>query len=192
MKNAVIIHGRPSKEDYYNPQEPSPSNDHWLPWLQAQLIKHDIITATPEMPRAYEPDYAQWSAEFERCNITDQTILVGHSTGGGFLVKWLSLHPNVKVGKVVLVAPWLGLETDGTVSAFFADLKIDPYLALRTRGFYIFNSTDDDASIQTAVQQIREQVPSLDYREFTGKGHFTRTDLQSTEFPELLEELLAP
>ena len=40
-RNAVILHGQPSREEYYDPNAPSMSNAHWLPWLQAQLLKID-------------------------------------------------------------------------------------------------------------------------------------------------------
>jgi hypothetical protein len=38
MKNAVLIHGMPSKDEYFDPSAPSLSNAHWFPWLQKQLI----------------------------------------------------------------------------------------------------------------------------------------------------------
>ena len=44
MKNAIILHGGPSKKEYYDLNMPSMSNSHWLPWLQAQLLKKDITT----------------------------------------------------------------------------------------------------------------------------------------------------
>jgi alpha-beta hydrolase superfamily lysophospholipase len=41
-------------------------------------------------------------SEFERYDIFPETDLVGHSCGGGFFVRWLSKHLEVKVGNVVL------------------------------------------------------------------------------------------
>lgn len=93
MKNAIILHGGPSKQEYYDPKAPSMSNAHWLPWLQAQLLKNDIAAATPEVPYAFDRDWITWNKEFERYDITLKTILVGHSTGSGFIVKYLSIHP---------------------------------------------------------------------------------------------------
>ena len=109
MKNAIIIHGKPGKEEYYSDKYPSASNFQWLPWLQKQLLMRDIFAVTPEMPRPYEPEYKTWKREFERHEVTSETVLVGHSCGGGFLIRWLSEHPDVKTGKVFLVAPHLRL-----------------------------------------------------------------------------------
>lgn len=39
MRNAILLHGLPSKEEYYNPDRPSSSNSHWFPWLQNYLVK---------------------------------------------------------------------------------------------------------------------------------------------------------
>ncbi len=41
MKNAIILHGQPSRGEYYNIEMPSMSNAHWIPWLQGQLLKHE-------------------------------------------------------------------------------------------------------------------------------------------------------
>src|SRR5262249_27256673 len=133
MKNAIILHGGPSKQEYYNPNAPSMSNAHWLPWLQAQLLKNEVTAATPEVPHSFDRNWAAWSKEFERFDLMPETILVGHSTGGGFILKYLSIHPNLKVGRVVLVAPWLDPYQEKTKN-FFDDFKIDPDFVARTAG----------------------------------------------------------
>jgi predicted alpha/beta hydrolase family esterase len=189
MKNAIILHGKPGKEEYYDPQIPSASNYHWIPWLQKQLIVKGIAAQTPEVPLAFDPQWGLWCKEVERFEITPETILVGHSCGGGFWVRWLSEHPDVKVGKVVLVAPSLGYRWGDGGEDFFEGFKIDPELASRTKGITIFNSDNDNEAIHQAVKEIREQSKGIDYREFH-LGHFTEGSMKTPEFPELLEELL--
>ena len=114
MKNAIILHGGPDKKEYYDPKFPSQSNAHWIPWLQGQLLKHDIPTAIPEIPWAFDRNWKVWNGEVERFDIGSETILIGHSTGAGFFVKYLSIHKKLKVDKVVLVAPWLDPDRDKT------------------------------------------------------------------------------
>lgn len=87
MKNAIILHGKPSKERYYDPSFPASSNYYWLPWLQKQLIVRDILTATPEVPHNWRVDYPIWLKEFERYDVTSETILIGHSCGDSFLLE---------------------------------------------------------------------------------------------------------
>ena len=189
VKNAVILHGKPDpgQEEYYNPVFPSSSNSHWLPWLQKQLIIHDVSAQTPEVPNAWKPDYGTWQKEFERYDITSDTFLVGHSCGAGFIVRWLSEHPDVRVSKTVLVAPSLGIDWD--TNGFF-DFEIDPKLTERTQELIIFVSDDDRDAIQQAVRRLRAALPASKYREFHSYGHFCFEDMKTTEFPELRDELL--
>jgi predicted alpha/beta hydrolase family esterase len=188
VKNAIILHGAPEKENYYDPKLPSESNAHWLPWLQKELLIRDIAAATPEIPLSFEPKWNVWCREVERFDITSETILVGHSAGGGFWLKYLSQHPELHVGKVVLVAPWLDpgrtLEED-----FFAG-EFDSGLASRTQGLIVLASDDDSESTLVSIDEITKQIKDIKLRTFPGYGHFTYDNLKGTEFPELLEEIL--
>jgi predicted alpha/beta hydrolase family esterase len=189
MKNAIILHGKPGQEEYYDPAFPSASNSHWLPWLQKQLLIHDIATHAPEVPNAWKSDYETWRKEFERYDITPETMLVGHSCGGGFLVRWLSEHPNSRVDKVIFVAPWL--DPDRSDTADFFEFRIDPTLKDRTAGLVIFNSDNDTHDVHESVRMIRETIDGITYREFHNYGHFCFEDLKTVEFPELRDELLS-
>jgi predicted alpha/beta hydrolase family esterase len=187
-KSAIILHGKPTREEFYDLSTPSESNAHWLAWLQSQLIKRDIPAATPEIPRSYEPEWGLWVKEVERFEIGPETMLIGHSCGGGFWVRYLSEHKDLRVGKVVLVAPWL--DPDGDQTNGFFDFEIDPELVKRTKGVTIFNSDNDMGNVHKSVAILRENIKDAEYKEFHKYGHFCFEDMNTTEFPELLEELL--
>jgi predicted alpha/beta hydrolase family esterase len=189
MKNAIILHGAPEKENYYDPKKPSESNAHWLPWLQKELIVRDIAAVTPEIPHSYEPKWDIWCREVERFDITPDTILVGHSAGGGFWLQYLSQHPDMNVGKVVLVGPWL--DPDHTLQEDFFAGELDSHLVKQTNGLILFVSDDDSESVQKSVQRITEEISDITVRNFPGYGHFTYDNLGGVEFPELRDELLA-
>ncbi len=189
MMNAIILHGKPDREEYYDLTMPSMSNAHWIPWLQAQLLKKDIFAVTPEVPFAFEPDWELWCKEVERFEIGPDTMIVGHSCGGGFWLRWLSEHKDISVGKVVLVAPSLGLSWEDKGKKFFQNFVLDPELVSRAKGLTIFHSDDDNESIVQAVEKISAQVPGIKFREFHLK-HFTINDLKTPEFPELLSALV--
>lgn len=188
MKNAIILHGTCSRKEYYSDEFPSLSNSHWLPWLQKQLLMRDIAAATPEVPNAFKPDYEVWGREAERFDIGPETVLVGHSTGGGFWVRWLSEHPDIRVGKVVLVAPWL--DPNNIKKSTFFDFEIDPNLVKRTAGLTIFASDNDHLGIRWSVETLRQKLKGHKYREFHNYGHFCYEDMHTDKFPELLDELL--
>ncbi|MCA9325370.1 alpha/beta hydrolase [Candidatus Saccharibacteria bacterium] len=186
--NTIIVHGSPDSDEYYSDEFPSASNSHWLPWLQKQLMIKDIKADTPEMMFPFKPDYDHWKTEAERFEIGPDTMLVGHSCGGGFWVRYLSEHPDLKVGKVVLVAPWL--DPNNVRKTDFFDFEIDPDLVKRTKGITIFNSTNDHQGIHWSVEMIRQSVKDIKYVEFDDYGHFCLEDMHTEAFPELLAELL--
>jgi predicted alpha/beta hydrolase family esterase len=189
VERVVILHGRPGRDEYFDPSQPSASNAHWLPWLQNELLREGFNAQTPEIPNAFEPHYETWRIEFER-HLSDGPItFVGDSTGGGFLLRWLSENRTSKPRAVVLVAPWLDTMGELEAGNNFFDFDLDPELCSRTR-VVIFNSTDDDESIQQSVEIIVKEVPGVEYREFENCGHFCLEDLGHPEFPELLEAVL--
>jgi predicted alpha/beta hydrolase family esterase len=189
MKHAIILHGAPEKENYYDASKPSESNAHWLPWLQKELIIRDIKADTPEVPRSYEPEWDVWCREVERFDISADTMLVGHSAGGGFWLRYLSEHPDLHVGRVILVGPWL--DPDHTFNEDFFVGRFDPELISRTAGLTIFYSDDDSDNVHASLDRIRQEVPGIVWRLFNGYGHFTYENLKRPEFPELLNELLS-
>ncbi len=192
MKNAILVPGRPDRDEHYDPKQPSNSNDHWFPWLSKQLIVRDIHTVAIELPMPFQPRYDVWKKEFERFDIGPETLLVGHSCGGGFLLRWLGEHKDIKVSKVILVAPWINPDNNpASDTADFFDFEIDPDVADRTNGFVVFSSSNDFKTIQKTVEIIKAEVKSVKIVEFENKGHFLKEDLGTVEFPELLEELVS-
>ena len=190
MKSAILVPGRPDKDEHYDPKRPSNSEDHWFSWLKRQLILKDIHAVSIEPPFPFRPRYVEWKKEFERFDITPETILVGHSCGGGFLVRYLSENKDSHVGKVVLVAPWINPDNyEISDTADFFDFKIDPEFPARTNGVTVFMSSDDEPSVVKTVDILKEAVHGLELREYTDKGHFTRNDLGTAEFADLLEEI---
>lgn len=188
MKNAIILHGMPSKDEYYNSESEAQSNKHWLPWLQRKLILQDILAQTPELPRPFEPVYEDWLKVFEQFDITEDTILVGHSCGGGFLVRWLT-ETDKKVGKVALVAPFLDPDHDEVESDFF-DFEVGGDIYHKTSGISIFYSSDDDQEIIDSINIIKSAF-SVEVVELNKGGHLTYRDMGTREFPELAEWLLS-
>jgi uncharacterized protein len=189
MKTAIIIHGRPSREEYLKVDTPAASNNHWLPWIQKQLNLKGVMAQTPEMPEPFRPDYEKWKKIFEQFELNEETILVGHSCGGGFLVRWLSEN-DIKVGKVVLVAPWINPQDTGQTPGFF-DFTIDPNLVAKTEELHLLISSDDEQDELDTANMIEEKVSGVKMHRFTNKGHFCiGFNLPTEEFPELLEILV--
>jgi hypothetical protein len=182
MKTAIIIHGYYDKSEFLNIDRPAASNDHWIPWIQRQLLLNGIETQTPEMPGFYEPNYEKWRDLLNKFGPDENTILVGHSCGGGFLVRWLS-ESKRKVGKVVLVAPWL--DPENKIDFNFFKFEIDPNILQKTESLTIMYSTDDFPEVLKSIDILKSKIKNVQIREFSGKGHFL-----IEKFPELLSLLL--
>ena len=105
MKKFIILHGCCDREEFMSDEYASPSNSHWIAWLQKQLIMQGHTCQTPEMPAPYKPSYQTWKRIFSQFEITPETILIGHSCGCGFLLKYLS-ETEQQIDKLILVAPW--------------------------------------------------------------------------------------
>ncbi len=188
MKTAILLHGQPDKEEYFDANVPSASNAHWFPSLQKQLLVNGIHAQTPEVPNCFKLEYDVWLKEVDRFEIGTDTLLVGHSTGAGFWVRYLSERLDLIVGKVVLVAPWLDPfnEYDTDFFKFYYDFDV----VARTSGITIMVSEDDEDSVLESVRILEQNILGAKVIRFKNKGHFTEGSLKSKEFPELLTEIL--
>lgn len=187
MKNVIIVHGKPSKENYYDANGYTSSNFGWIPWLQNRLLVKDIMPNVPEMPHAYEPEYTSWKREFERFNVTSETILVGHSMGGGFLLRWLSENNDAAPAKVILVAPSLDPLRKNLTG--FCEFEIDSKLLDRTKVIIMTSDNDSEKSEQSR-QMIIDALPGVDVRMYSGFGHFIPDHLGKDTLEELEDIIL--
>lgn len=187
-----MIHGLPDKEEVLANVLPSPSNSHWFPWVQKQLTMRDMLCQTLEMPRSYDPIYQQHERVLNQMEISNETILVGHSCGGGFLLRYFSEHKELDPKRIILVAPWLDLEgylKELDPQSDYFNFSIDRNLANKTELVCMY-STDDDKGIIDSVNMIEQEIPDTKMIMFNDKGHFTESSLKSKEFPELLDVII--
>ena len=186
VENVICIHGTSSKEEYYDEQYPTARNSHYFPWISKQLIIRDIRCDVLEIPYSYAPDYNLWKRELERFNFNENSILVGHSCGGGFLLRYLSENRDLKLKKVILLAPWID-PFDEKKSDFFKfewDLQLFNRLNIK-----ILYSLDDMEDVLKTIEIIKSKYKNINFTIFENKGHFCMSDIGET-FSELLEEFL--
>jgi predicted alpha/beta hydrolase family esterase len=191
MKKAIILHGMPSQETFINPQGESESNSHWLPWIQHELVLGGILAQTPELPVPYAPIYDAWKTVFDQFELDDDILLIGHSCGAGFLLRWLSEH-DVRVGQVILVAPFIDptkqLPAHGLPDFF--DFTLDSELTAKTTSLTVFLSDNEThPEVVQSVEIIREKIAGIKFIELSGYGHFVSQDMRGREFKELRAEI---
>lgn len=113
--------------------------------------------------------------------------MVGHSCGGGFLLRYLS-EKNIRLEKLVLVAPWI--DPTNELDTGFFDFSLNRDLVNRVKDIVMFSSLTDDPVVIQSVNIIKEELPGIKIIEFKDKGHFCLNDLGGREFNELKESIL--
>ena len=186
--NCIIIHGCPSDEERaLNPQTRT-YDKHWIPWTKKELMFRGIKTETPLMPEPWAPDYEKFKKEFEKYEVNEDTILIGHSCGCAFLVRWLG-ETKQKIRKLILVAPWkIPDEGDKFREAFYI-YPIDETIKKRVGQITIFTADNEEEDGKKSLQIFHE---ALDGKiiELKSRGHYTMGDMKTEKLPELLEEIL--
>lgn len=184
-KNCIIIHGCPSdKEKAMNP-ETRTYDKHWIPWTMSKLSKINIDVKMPFMPNPWEPVYEDFKAEFEKYPVNENTILIGHSCGCSFLVRWLG-ETKTKVDKLILVAPWKIREGSLKFEMEFYHFLIDPTIGERVNQIVIFTSNNEKADGKKGAQMFGDALGG-EIIELPNHGHYTQKDMGIVEFPELIE-----
>ncbi len=187
-RNCVIIHGCPSKNEKTMDPETRTYDKHWMPWLKSKLESKGIKTETPLMSTPWKPDYEDWKKEIEKSEINENTILIGHSCGGGFLVRWLG-DTSKKIKKLILVAPAILHSNEWKPLEKLLRFEIKNLIKNNIGTIVIFVSEDDSKGILKSVEIFSKHL-GAEIIKFKEKGHFTLGDMGTEEFPELLEEVL--
>jgi len=187
MNNAVILHGKPPRERYDNPNEPKPHEANWFPWLGQQLIERGVEVSIPPLPKPYYPVYKDWKGVFDSNKVDQETALIGHSAGAEFILRWLSENQIAEVEQVVIIAPYRDYENK---YGDFSQYKLDKDIVKRTDRLTIMYSLDDDEPILRRTRELITAFPSAEHIELNGFGHFRiGHNMQTDEFPELLNIL---
>ncbi len=155
----------------------------WADWLQFMVeLDHDVIMQKPYFPHAHVllMKYDEWEKIMDRQEITQDTILIGHSAGGGFVLKYLSMHPDIKVRQVILVAPYIDMENIQPFG-FYRGLKLNNIMSQTELGLDVMISDDDFPYIQNSVDEIAKNIPGAKIHRFSNRGHFT-----GPELPEIM------
>jgi len=185
--NCIIVHGSNSTEQS-SKKSPPENERHWKPWLKKELEKRDINVSNELYPKDWAPSYKEWKKIFEKNNIDENTILLGHSAGGGFLVRWLD-ETKRKVKKLILVSPGKsGKARNPARAGLYGEKTIKNISQFASEGIVIFTSDNDIPTHITGAKEYEKELPAkvIFLRDH---GHFTKGDMGTEEFPELLNEI---
>lgn len=181
----IIIHGCPS---YPENESKRTYDKHWIPWIKKELLSHGIKTETPLMPEPWKPDYNKFKKEFEKYKITENTILIGHSCGCAFLVRWLG-ETKQKISKLILVAPWKIPDKNDKLRKAFYEYPISKLIKSRVKQIIMFTADEEEDHGKESLKIFHKALGGKIIK-LEGRGHYTFGDMKTQQFPELLREII--
>ncbi len=150
----------------------------------------------PAMPKAHNARYESWKNTFEALFVASKSaqeqeklILVGHSLGGMFLVKYLaendftSRFSKQVVGTFLVAAPFDS--ENGKKIPFFGVPSDVSRFAKQSAQIYLYHSKDDPVVPFSELEKFKERLPEAKIRTFEDRQHFNQE-----HFPELVEDIL--
>jgi uncharacterized protein len=146
--------------------------------------KYDIFL--PQMPNKTSARYEEWKIWFERMLpfVGANSVLVGHSLGGIFLVKYLSERKlKKKLRALVLVAAPFD-DTEGETLADFRPPRSLRRISAQAKEVYIAHSSDDPVVPYAHARKYLDNIPRAKLLTFHDRGHFNQKN-----FPELFRLL---
>jgi predicted alpha/beta hydrolase family esterase len=136
----------------------------------------------PQMPNESDPNYELWKAQIrkELAVLQGKRILIGHSLGSSFLLKYLAEEKIEKaiVGIFLMATPYWG--GDGWQYEGYERVVLPEGFASKLpRGapIFLYHSRDDDIVPFAHLALYAEQLPQATIREFDGRGHQFNNDL---------------
>jgi len=188
--NCIIIHGCPSNIKKAMNPETRDYDKHWIPWLREKMEMQGIQADAPLMPEPWAPDYVKFKQEFEKYPVTENSILIGHSCGCSFLVRWLG-ETKKEIAKLILVAPWKINPESSRLEKDFYEFDIDHSIADRVKQITMFTADNEEEDGKKGLEMFQGALGGH-VSELQGHGHYVLGDMGTTEFPELLEVVTNP
>ena len=180
MANVFIFHGT---EGY--PEE------NWFPWLKQKLehIGHEVIV--PQFPTPKGQTLENWFDVFKNYSewYTHDSILVGHSLGGAFLLRVLEKY-DVRIKAAFMVAAPIGvlpiINFEGDQS--FIGKPFD-WKGIRDHcgKFFVFHS-DNDPYVSLGNGKLLAEKLGTKLLFMPNCGHFNKS-AGFTEFEDLFKEI---
>jgi len=170
VTKAILIHGNGG----------STAGDHWLPWLERELsaLGLDVINRT--FPDNVKARARFWLPFLDELGADENTVLVGHSSGGVAALRYAETHRLLGSILVGVCHTDLG-DADEAASGYYDEPWRWDLIRAHQQWIAIYHSTDDPHIPAAEPRHIAAQL-RCSYFEFEDRGHF----VDSREFPEAL------
>lgn len=162
--------------------------EDWKAKLQENLgDEYDVLS--PRMPNPDQPLFIEWKTWFDQIlkTLDDELILVGHSLGGMFLIKYLSEHVLGKSvrGLFSVAAPFQGDDEEKEPFRYSGfSIGEDLSKLSQAEALFLYHSTDDKVVPFSELYELKSRISNCIVRELEGRGHFN-----DANFPEIVEDI---
>jgi predicted alpha/beta hydrolase family esterase len=180
-KKVIILHGA-----YGYPDE------NWFGWLKSELVLQGVSCEVPAFPTPAGQSLQGWLEVFKEtaARLDEKTILIGHSLGAAFLLRWLELNP-VQLRASILVGAFLGavgiprfdeINQDFFVKAFDWEL-----LRKCSKEFFCYQGSNDPYVSKAMFDFIADQLQAR--RILVAQGGHLNAAAGYRQFPLLLNHV---
>ncbi len=136
----------------------------------------------PKMPIESDPDYKKWKGRIrkELAVLKGKVILIGHSLGSSFLLKYISEEKIEKtiVGIFLIATPYWG--GDGWQYEGWEKVALPEGFATKLPSgvpIYLYHSRDDEVVPFAHLTLYTEKLPQATIRVLNERGHQFNNDL---------------
>ncbi|HRY36280.1 MAG TPA: alpha/beta hydrolase [Candidatus Magasanikbacteria bacterium] len=159
----------------------------WKDGLPKMLGKNYQVIM-PSMPNKSNARFEEWKIWFEKLFpfLNREVVLVGHSLGASFLLRYLSENKFPKKIKATFLvsAPYQqkGMRTDlGDDFRFGQDMSL---LIKQSPRLVFYQSQDDKVVPVSDFEKFKDLFPGACFVEFKDRGHFGQEN-----FPEIVRDI---
>jgi hypothetical protein len=136
----------------------------------------------PQMPNESDPDFEPWNVQLKKelAALEGKVILIGHSLGSSFLLKYLAEEKIEKriAGIFLMATPYWG--GDGWLYEGYERIVLPEGFASKLppgASIFLYHSRDDEIVPFAHLAMYAERIPQATIREFDGRGHQFNNDL---------------
>ena len=138
QSNVIIVHGA-----YGHPFE------NWFNWMKTELESLGIECVVPQLPTPNGQELKNWLHLFNFTvspMITPDTILIGHSLGAAFLLRWLE-QTNHSVFSTILAGSFIGavgIQKFDKINESFFENEFDWHSIInKSKQFFCYHRSND-------------------------------------------------
>jgi len=197
MKRQVIcIHGGETFDSYkeyfsflkkYKLNKDNLIKKRWANFLEENLGKNFEVLL-PKMPNPLNAKYSEWKIWFKKLFpfLYKETILIGGSLGGIFLVKYLSENkfPKKIKGLFLVAPPFDDKNHNYSLADFNFKIKNLKNLEKQCKQINIYHSKDDPIVPFTDFKKYKKYLLRANFYEFKNRKHFGQE-----KFPEIIKSI---